>query len=204
MPVLHRHIRPFAVAAGLLILASAAWWMWPVPQGKPSQHAQLSESTATPDPEREPPVAAPQRPPKIGKEQLSAPAAQPSAELRLPGALPKLGGPIAPALADPEPPIESLEVLGQLHPSAGQIAARAAWPIVQRCAGDWRGDLHLTFGLAGGERVGDSRFWEPKVSGAPEQIQACITAELAQARTAAATDANGSIAVVYHVGRDLP
>lgn len=201
---MHRHIRPFVVAAGLLILASAAWWMWPVPQGKPSQHKQLSEPAAAPAPEREPRLAGAQSPPRLGKEPLAAPAVQPPAQLHLPGALPKLEGPIAPALADPQPPIESVEVVGQLHPSAGQLAARAAWPTVQRCAGDWRGDLHLTFGLAGGEIAGDSRFWEPKVSGAPEQIQACIVAELGQARTAAATDANGSIAVVYHVGRDPP
>lgn len=200
---MHRHLRPFAAAVGLLVLASALWWLW-LDDPRPAAPT-TAPPPDDPQPAPPPPSAAPgPAPPRVRKEQLAEPVAPAQADLHLPGALPPIDAVIAPALPDPDPPIESLEILGQLHPSAGQLAARAAWPTVQRCAGDWQGDLHLSFGIAGGERVGDSRYWEPKVSGPPEPIQACITAELAQARLAAATDANGTIAVVFHLTRDPP
>ncbi len=197
---MHRHARPFLIAVGLLVLASAAWWMWPDPALTPADPLdEPGEIRSPPDP-RPGPTFAGQPDARVGKEQLRAPSEPPDAELHLPGALPKLDAAIAPALPDPEPPIETLEVVGQLHPSAGQNPARAAWPAVQRCAGDWRGDLQLSFGVAGGEIPGDSRFWEPKVSGAPQAIAACILAELADLRTAAATDASGAVTAVYHLG----
>ena len=199
---LHRHLRPFAAAVALVLLASAVWWL-----GGPTELAQGQRpATSRTDPAAPSGAGLDPQPqalssPRVGKELLAEAPAEKGRELALPGALPALDAVVAPPLPDPEPPIEQLQVQGQLHPAAGHQAAVAAWPVVQRCAGQWQGLIRLEFGMAGGEIVGSSRFWEPKASGASPEIAACIVRDLADLRTAAATDAGGAVQVEYRMGK---
>lgn len=202
MPTMHRHLRPFFAAVALVLLASAAWWLL-LPTELPSANQAPSDGHDPPGGAGARASAAAPRAsafPRVGREDLADAPPESEPTLALPGTLPGLDAAIAQALPDPEPPIEELLTQGQLHPSAGREAARAAWPAVQRCAGEWRGPLRLEFGVAGGEIVGSSRFWEPKASGSTPEIAACIARELADVRAAAATDANGTVQVVYRLG----
>lgn len=191
------------LVAVLLAVGAAFWLREPPDQALSARsHALPREPDASP---RAPGRARPTPPralvsPRVGKELLTDPQPTGQPELTLPGALPALDAAIAPALPDADPPIEDLKVEGQLGPWAAREGARAAWPVVHGCVGQWQGALHLEFGLAGGEIVGSSRFWDPRATGAPPQVAECIVRGLADLRVAAPTDASGVAEVTYRVG----
>ena len=208
---MRRHLRPLLSAVALLLVGTAAWWLFPpgnfadVPHLDPGRTADAKAEyrPAAPDATARTTLR-PSAPPRVGKELLreSAPAADPA--MVLPGTLPALDASIAPPLPETEPPVEELNVDGQLQLWAAREGARAAWPVVSGCVGSWQGKLRLEFGLAGGEVIGSSRYWDPKVAGVPAEISACILSGLTDLRAAAPTDASGVAAVVYRIGPAQP